>query len=431
MNKQGNAVNEHGIFGAQAAPAGLARCTVGLLLMLVTGFYAFRARATEPQPAVIRNGPSPLADMPGPKVTILAYDHGDVSPWIEFFSFDSSQHPKIVQLRREYNLDGLVRSAKTDLARAELLKHWVAGALKFGTPTPEVFSDWSAVALLARAKRGEVVWCGQAAMVFQQACRAIGLSARFIELGRPENPAGHFTTEVFLREQGKWAVIDATPLRAYDVYYTVDGVPQSALQMHQHVVNNTMNKVSEVHPDRTTSVTDKNSPAWCFYYLRWLTRCDVVTNTPKFHDLENTFDRRWHTVEWIDKRTQPWDRQNQPAWFIRNERLAAWNISDPAVVYWSPTDRVRIRVCPSAENRVYLQLWNGDVDFDHYQARIDGLQWEDLPVANVYEEGRRHGWGPGRMSLDGSPGEHEVRVRVVRRDGAQGPESFVRIAIGG
>ena len=157
--------------------------------------------AAEPETPAQRNGPWPLADTVGPKVQILGYDHGEVSPWIEFFTFDSPAHPKIVQLRREYRLEELVRGAKTDLEKAVRLKHWVAGALKFGTPAPRCFATGAAVALLARAKRGEVVWCGQAAMVFQQACLAVGLYARFIELGKPENPAGHFTTEVFLRER--------------------------------------------------------------------------------------------------------------------------------------------------------------------------------------------------------------------------------------
>lgn len=63
------------------------------------------------------------------------------------------------------------------------LKKWVCGALRFGTPAEDVFNDWSAVALLERAKQGQVVWCGQAAMVFQQACWALGIPARYIECG--------------------------------------------------------------------------------------------------------------------------------------------------------------------------------------------------------------------------------------------------------
>ena len=89
----------------------------------------------------VRNGPWPLAETVGPKVEILAYDHGDVSPWSEFFSFDSPKHAKIVQLRTEYQLDELTKHAKTDMQRAAVLMKWVSGALKFGTPAPDVFSD--------------------------------------------------------------------------------------------------------------------------------------------------------------------------------------------------------------------------------------------------------------------------------------------------
>ena len=185
------------------------------------------------------------------------------------------------------------------------------------------------------------------------------MPARFIELGIPQTPACHFTTEVFLREQGKWAVVDATPLKEYEVYYTVDGVPQSALEMHRHVVDGTMDKVVEVHSDRSHKVEKKDSPAWTFYYVRWLTRCDVVTNTPKYIDLEHVFDKRWHTVEWTDEKTVPWEKQKHSAWYLRNERLAAWNISDPAVVDWQPTDRVKIVLCPGEEKWIFVQLWNG------------------------------------------------------------------------
>jgi hypothetical protein len=378
----------------------------------------------------VGKGPWPLAETVGPKVEILAYDNGDVSPWIEFFTFDSPKHPKIVQLRTEYKLDELTKHAKTDIQRAAALKKWVAGALKFGTPAPGVFSDWSAVALLARAKKGQVVWCGQAAMVFQQACLAVGMSARFIELGTAQTPACHFTTEVFLREQGKWAVVDATPLREYEVYYTLDGVPQSALDMHRHVVSGTMDKVVEVHTDRSHKVGKKDSPAWTFYYVRWLTRCDVVTNTPKYIDLEHVFDKRWHTVEWTDEKTIPWEKQKHSAWYLRNERLAAWNISDPAVVDWQPTERVKMMLCPGEEKWIFVQLWNGDGEFDHFQVRCNSGDWEDVPKTNTRDwSGKYHGWGLDRFSVEAKPGVYEVQVRVARRDGSTGPESFVKFRV--
>jgi hypothetical protein len=404
------------------------RIMIGLALLyvlLVTG-----AAADQPAAGAAR-GPDPLAPTRGPTITVLDYDHGDVSPWIEYFTFDSRQHPKLVQLRNEYRLDDVIAGATTDLERACRLKAWVSKSLTWGMPKDDLFSDWSAVSLLERARRGQPTWCGQAAMVFQQACWAVGIPARLIETGRPPNPCNHFTTEVFLAEHGKWAVIDPTPKDTYDLYYTVDGVPQSALEMHRHVVDGTMDKVLEVHPGGSHPVRAADSPAWGFHFLRWLTRCDVVTHTPRFDDMENTFDRRWDTVEWEDAHTTPWEEGDQAVWFVRRERLSAWRTSDPAVVSWTPTDRIRLELCPGPKQRVYVGLWTGDREFDHFDVRIDGADWERLPPANLPDtSGPRFGWGPRRFSLAATPGEHAVEVRVVRHDGTTGPPSFARFRVG-
>jgi hypothetical protein len=386
--------------------------------------------AAEPSARAIMAGPDPLAATKGPRVTVLAHDHGDVSPWVEFFTFDSRSHPKLVQLRRDHGLDAIVAGARTDLERALRLKEWVARALVFGTPDDDVFSDWSAVALLERATRGQVVWCGQAAMVFQQACWALGLPARFIETGHASNPCSHFTTEVYLAEHGKWAVVDATPLEDYDVHYEVDGVPQSALEMHGHIVAGSLERVVEVHPGRAHRVRDPRSPAHGFRFVRWLTRCDVVTHTPKFVDMENTFDRRRDTVEWDDGRTTPWERGDHAVWFVRRERLSAWRTSDPAVVAWEPTERVRLQLCPGPKDRVYVGLWTGDVEFSRFEVCIDGRDWEPLPPANLPDtSGPRLGWGPRKLAVEATPGDHEIHVRVARHDGSTGPPSFVRFRV--
>src|SRR5208283_3908392 len=75
------------------------------------GVLAVLCAVSLAQAESVRKGPWPLAKTEGPKVEILAYDNGDVSPWIEFFTFDSPKHPKIVQLRTEYKLDELVKHA--------------------------------------------------------------------------------------------------------------------------------------------------------------------------------------------------------------------------------------------------------------------------------------------------------------------------------
>ena len=99
-------------------------------LLLLTATAAIRAEDTPP-----RIGPQPLADTLGPPVEIMAYDHGDVSKWAEFFLFDRPSHPKIQQLRREYKLDEVVRDSNTDVDRAVAIKAWTFGSLVYGIPT--------------------------------------------------------------------------------------------------------------------------------------------------------------------------------------------------------------------------------------------------------------------------------------------------------
>lgn len=419
------------VYSRSAHARCLRTCAAVALALVQLLHTAPFVRAASRHAEVVRNGPFPLSESAGPAVEILAYDHGEVSPWAEFFTFDSPSHPKLVRLRTEYKLPEIIKDAESDLDRAVALKSWVVRSLKHGPPSPDVYSDWSAVAVLEKCRKGQGVWCGQAAMVFQQACLSIGIPARFIELGMPTNPASHFTTEVYLGEHEKWAVVDSTHVPSLNVYYTVNGVPQSALEMHNHLIMDKLGKVTEVHPGRSCPAA-KDGPARHFYYLRWLTRCDVVTNTPRFHHMEDVFDKRWQTVEWTDDKTVPWEKQKHATSWTRNERLVAWRICDPAVVSWRPSDRVKIVLVPGESDTIFVHLWSADLDFDHYRVRIDGAGWEDLPKVNMPESskpGPRYGWGLKRFSVPATQGTHQVCVRLVRRDGSTGPDSLVKFRV--
>ena len=113
-----------------------------LILTVFLGWSGQDARSATDE--AVRNGPVPLTAPPVSSLEILSYDHGDVSPWTEFFAFDSPSHPKLVQLRREQKLDEIVKGADSDLERAVALKSWVVRSLKHGVPSPDVYRDWSA-----------------------------------------------------------------------------------------------------------------------------------------------------------------------------------------------------------------------------------------------------------------------------------------------
>ena len=129
--------------------------------------------------------------------------------------------------------------------------------------------------------------------------------------------------------------------------------------------------------------------------------------------------RDWNiTLEFVDAEVLHRDEK---------EEFFAWTTSDPGVVGWKPTDRVRMVVRPG-EKHLFVHLWSADPDFDHFEAAVDGGPWERLPEVNV-NEGPRFGWSAKRLSMGRSPGVHEARARLVRRAGTRGPESFVRLRV--
>ena len=198
---------------------------------------------------------------------------------------------------------------------------------------------------------------------------------------------------------------------------------KAALEMHRRVVGQAMDDVREVHSDRTSKVESQKQIAWCFYYVRWLTRCDIVTNTPKFVDMENVFDRRWHTVEWVDAETVPWERQKYSVFWMRNEQPSAWTTSDPNVIDWKPSDRVRMVIRPS-ETLVRAPLV-GRLGLRPFRGGHRQPQLARSPEGNV--DGGPHLGSSAKRFRIPTPGVHEARVRLVRRTGTRGPESYVKL----
>jgi hypothetical protein len=82
-------------------------------------------------------------------------------------------------------------------------------------------------ALLARDHGGGYL-CGTIAPLLVQAVTALGGRARRVEL-RFTPGDSHVVTEVWTDHFGKWVVLDPD----YDIFFTVDGVPQHAVELHR------------------------------------------------------------------------------------------------------------------------------------------------------------------------------------------------------
>lgn len=153
---------------------------------------------------------------------------------------DSPSSPELLTLRRREHLDDVVASGKTQFEKIVLLRRWTRQ--QWDTHAPFYYPPWDALEILDLARshqsRG---FCAQYAIVFLQACQAMGIHARYVEL------PGHFIVGVWSDDYNRWVLMD--PLN--DVHYEKDGIPLGGVRLlHAYWSKNTAG-IEEVKSDGT------------------------------------------------------------------------------------------------------------------------------------------------------------------------------------
>ncbi|MCC6766901.1 MAG: transglutaminase domain-containing protein [Deltaproteobacteria bacterium] len=142
------------------------------------------------------------------------------------FAFERSE--ALRALRERYDLDAVVRGAGNDFERWVRLMHWARDRFPHrpnaAAPDAQAFDG---AALLARRGADDGYLCGTIAPLLVQAVTALGGHARRVELRLTPHDS-HVVTEVWSSHVGKWLVLDPD----YDAWFTVDGIPQHALELH-------------------------------------------------------------------------------------------------------------------------------------------------------------------------------------------------------
>lgn len=131
-------------------------------------------------------------------------------------------------LRATHDLDAVVAAAANDFERWMLLMHWARDRFPHRpNPAAPDAQAFDGAALLGGYRGDGGFLCGTIAPLLVQAVTALGGHARRVEL-RFTPGDSHVVTEVWSEHFGKWAVLDPD----YDIYFTVDGVPQHAIDLH-------------------------------------------------------------------------------------------------------------------------------------------------------------------------------------------------------
>jgi len=141
-------------------------------------------------------------------------------------------------LRHTHELDRVVAPGTNDFERWVLLMHWARDRFPH-LPNPHApdADAFDGVALLAQYREGGYL-CGTIAPLLVQAVTALGGHARRVEL-RYTPGDSHVVTEVWSQHHRKWAVLDPD----YDIFFTVDDVPQHALELHRLWAANAIDRV--------------------------------------------------------------------------------------------------------------------------------------------------------------------------------------------
>ncbi len=146
------------------------------------------------------------------------------------FQFSDSRADYIQRLIKAYPIVDLVKNAKSDLEKVQSVSQWVHGRWKHdGNNTPKK-SD--AISILDEAATGKRFRCVEFSIVLKAALTALDIPTRTVGLKTADmetrvSGAGHVVTEAYLRDLGKWILVDGQ----WDVIPVLNGKPLNAVEL--------------------------------------------------------------------------------------------------------------------------------------------------------------------------------------------------------
>lgn len=149
-----------------------------------------------------------------------------------FQGFEDYYNPRLKRLRDEYRLDRVVADEPNEFRRLLKLRNWVHQRWQFDF-NQEFKGD--AFAILEKAKTGCGFNCAHAMTVQHAVMSSMGYVSRYVYVDRNHEDLGcsrhHGVNEVWSNDYAKWVLLDAQ----YDAHFERDGIPLSALELHEAV----------------------------------------------------------------------------------------------------------------------------------------------------------------------------------------------------
>jgi transglutaminase-like putative cysteine protease len=179
----------------------------------------------------------PKADDWSAKLKVIESDNAEIVRSSVPFAYEPFDHPKLKELRTRYDLDAVVKGARTEFQFIERLARWAAARWDRGH-LKGAYPPWDALEILKSHADGTPVggFCQQYNVVFLQACESFGIPGRAVSIsvgdhGGKVRGSGHEVVELWSNDHRKWVYIDGNM-----AWYATDaktGVPLSLWELRE------------------------------------------------------------------------------------------------------------------------------------------------------------------------------------------------------
>ncbi len=276
------------------------------------------------------------------------------------FSYENWMQPRVWNLRRQENLDEVVKGLSQDRQIFEALTLWARQQFEPGFPDPYPLSN--GISILEDIRSGKTKgFCGQYAYLLADALKSFGFfDVRYVEVSLDERTS-HFLLEGWDNQTGGWMLLD--PLYATVV------INQAALPLGAWDVHDAVRKGLAQQLKRVWLATEQQVPRGPDEKYFALFRNTAVSLRNNLAEMDHPWTIRERERDFLLIEESP--SSPQPPYQNRSNRLA--DFKQARNLTW-------IEVGKQGDGyQVTLSNRGTCAHFDHFEIKIDQNPWTKVP----------------------------------------------------